>query len=195
MVERMLADAASAYGLKSVSLRYFNAAGADAEVGIGEAHKPETHLIPLVLEPALGRRNAITIFGGDYATPDGTCIRDYVHIADLADAHVRALYLLENTDVACAEVINLGNSEGYSVLQVIETARAVTGRVIEAHVKTRRDGDPPILVASNDRARRVLGWRPARPALETQITDAWAWHRQPIYVDEADQKKEPINEC
>lgn len=182
MVERMLADAASAYGLKSVSLRYFNAHGADAEVGIGEAHKPETHLIPLVLETALGRRNTITIFGGDYATPDGTCIRDYVHVADLADAHVHALHWLENTVGACAEVINLGNGEGYSILQVIETARAVTGRVIKAHVTARRDGDPPILVASNDRARRVMGWRPVRPTLETQITDAWAWHRHMSHV-------------
>jgi len=173
MIERMLGDFAAAYGLRSVALRYFNAAGADPEGETGEVHDPETHLIPLVLDVAAGRRPAITILGDDYDTPDGTCVRDYVHVTDLADAHVLALkQLLAGQDSA---VYNLGNGVGHSVREVIETARRVTGRPIAVTLGPRRAGDPPRLVADAAQAAERLGWRPRRPALDAQIGDAWAW--------------------
>ena len=174
VVERMLRDFDAAYRLRSVSLRYFNATGADPGGEIGEAHEPETHLIPLVLDAALGRRADITVFGDDYDTPDGTCIRDYIHVADLAEAHVLALrYLLAGGDTGC---FNLGNGRGHSVMEVVEAARRMTGREIVSTVGARRLGDPPVLIADSDGARKLLGWKPKREALETQIADAWRWH-------------------
>ena len=175
MVERILADFDQAHALRSVCLRYFNAAGAHPEGTIGELHDPETHLIPLVLDAAAGRRSSITIFGEDFDTPDGTCIRDYVHVSDLADAHVLALrHLLGGGgSITC----NLGTGHGSSVREVIATAEAVTGRAVPVEVGPRREGDPPELVADVDIAHRVLGWQPQRSDLRTILTDAWRWHR------------------
>ncbi|MBL8474332.1 MAG: UDP-glucose 4-epimerase GalE [Rhodocyclaceae bacterium] len=173
MVEQILRDFERAYGLKSAVLRYFNAAGADPEGCLGERHEPETHLIPLILQAASGRRKAITVFGRDYDTPDGTCIRDYVHVTDLVQAHARALdYLWAGNDSA---VFNLGNGAGFSVQEVIETARRVTGREFAVSEAPRRSGDPARLVADSRRARETLGWRPIYPDLETIIKHAWQW--------------------
>lgn len=175
MVERILADFEVAYGLKSVYFRYFNAAGADPTGLLGEDHDPETHIIPLVLMTALGLRESVSIFGTDYPTPDGTCIRDYIHVTDLADAHVLGLeYLLQGGDTA---VFNLGNGNGFSVKQVIDTAKMVTERDIKVVESDRRAGDPPILVGSSDKARKTLGWKPQYPALQQIITHAWQWHK------------------
>ena len=174
-VERMLDDLAPAHGLRSVSLRYFNAAGADPEAEIGEDHDPEPHLIPNVLATALGHQAEVTIHGEDYATPDGTCIRDYIHVTDLAEAHVRALgYLL---DGGAPLALNLGSGQGVSVREVIDTTVRVTGREIPVTVGARRPGDPDRLVATCGRAREVLGWRPERSDLPTLIADAWRWHQ------------------
>ena len=173
MVERILADYGAAYGMTSVSLRYFNAAGADPENEIGELHRPETHLIPLVLMTALGMRESLTIHGTDYPTKDGTCVRDYVHVADLADAHVRALKYLEAGGSNCA--LNLGTGRGWSVEEVISTAEEVTGRRIPVVHGLRRDGDPPELVADPALAMKVLGWRPMHPDIGDQIRHAWQW--------------------
>jgi UDP-glucose 4-epimerase len=170
-VDRMLADHARAHGLAAVSLRYFNVAGASG--ALGEDHEPETHLIPLVLQAAAGRRERVSVFGTDYPTPDGTAVRDYIHVEDLAAAHVLAL---EHASAGRHEVYNLGSAHGYSVREVIETARAVTGREIMAVDDPRRDGDPPRLVASNALARSGLGWEPER-SLEDMVRDAWAWHQ------------------
>lgn len=176
MVERILQDFAPAYDLKSVSFRYFNAAGADPTGLLGEDHNPETHLIPLVLMAALGKRDSISIFGTDYPTDDGTCIRDYIHVTDLAEAHILGLeYLLKGGDSA---IFNLGNGNGFSVKQVIDTARQVTGREIKVQLSDRRPGDPPVLVGSSDKARNILGWEPKYPALEEILTHAWQWHQQ-----------------
>lgn len=173
MVEQMLEDFDRAYGLKSVRLRYFNAAGADPNGQLGERHEPETHLIPLILQAASGRREAITVFGRDYETPDGTCIRDYVHVADLVEAHALALdYLMAGGESAA---FNLGNGNGFSVQEVIETARRVTGREIKVLDASRRVGDPPILVADGTQARVVLGWKPKFAVLETIVEHAWGW--------------------
>jgi UDP-glucose-4-epimerase GalE len=172
MVEQMLAD----LPLRSVSLRYFNAAGADPDGETGEVHDPETHLIPLVLDAAAGIRPAITVFGTDYPTPDGTCVRDYVHVGDLADAHVRALRHL--LDGGASAAINLGTGSGASVAQVIAAVEAVTGHPVPVVQGPRRPGDPPELVAGGARAERLLGWRPRRSALETIIADAWAWQNK-----------------
>lgn len=170
-IEHMLADFARAYGLRYAALRYFNAAGASRDGTLGEHHDPETHLIPLVLQAAAGQRERIQVFGDDYDTPDGTCIRDYIHVEDLARAHASAL---EQLDVGCGELIaNLGTGEGYSVKTVIETARQVTGRPIEAQFVARRAGDPARLVSGGTRARELLGWTPARPALADILGDAW----------------------
>ena len=173
--EHMMEDFGRAHGLRHVALRYFNAAGADWDAGIGEAHDPETHLIPLVLDAAMKRRHAISVFGDDYETPDGTCIRDYIHVADLAGAHLRALDYLEAGGVS--DAFNLGNGAGYSVRQVIDTATRVTGRDIPVQEGPRRDGDPAELISDSTRAAEILGWTPERPALENQIEDAWRWHQ------------------
>jgi len=175
MVEQLIADFGAAYGLPSVIFRYFNAAGADPAGDLGEDHTPETHLIPLVLEAMAGRRPYLQIFGDDYPTPDGTCIRDYIHVADLADAHVLGLEKLLGE--AGQHVFNLGNGTGYSVQQVIDAAQAVTARGLLAHVAPRRAGDPPALVASAEKARRELGWQPRYPELATILQHAWAWHQ------------------
>ena len=159
------------FGLRFAALRYFNAAGASP--ARGEAHHPESHLIPLVLQVALGQRAAISIFGDDYSTPDGTCIRDYIHIEDLASAHVLALAGLETRPHM---PFNLGNGAGYSVKAVIETAQVVTGRPIPATITPRRPGDPAILVASSDKIRGELGWTPRYPDLHEIMASAWAWH-------------------
>lgn len=176
IIERMLRDFDVAYGIKSVSLRYFNAAGADPDGEVGEDHSPETHLIPLVLNAAAGISPDITLFGTDYDTPDGTCIRDYIHVTDLADAHVRALtYLMEGSDSA---VFNLGNGNGYSVREVIESAIRVTGRRVPVVEGKRRQGDPPSLVGSSVKARETLGWSPAYADIDTIIEHAWRWHQK-----------------
>lgn len=176
MVERIIADFNHAYGLKSVIFRYFNAAGADPQGRLGEDHTPETHLLPLVLQTALGKLESISIYGNDYSTPDGTCIRDYVHVSDLADAHVLGLeHLLKGGN---NEIFNLGNGNGFSVRQVIETAREVTGKIIKTVECERRPGDPPILVGSSEKARKILGWQPQYPELKDILTHAWSWHQQ-----------------
>lgn len=173
MIERMLVDASAAYGLRSVSLRYFNAAGADPSGEIGESHAPETHLLPNVLKAAL-HGSSVQIFGDDYATPDGTCVRDYVHVNDLAQAHRLALdHLLGN---AGAHVFNLGNEKGFSVLDIIRTASRVSGRKILCEHAPRRAGDPPVLIASSEKARRVLDWRPEYTDIEAIVETAWRWH-------------------
>ncbi len=174
-VEYMLRAYAQAYNLGLVALRYFNVAGADPSGEIGEAHSPETHLIPLVLQVALGQRADIKIFGEDYDTPDGTCIRDYIHVCDLAKAHVLAIDAIQAGSVG---VYNLGNGEGFSVREVIETCREVTGRDISAEVVPRRPGDPDRLVASSKRALAKLGWQADYPELKTIVQHAWAWHEK-----------------
>ncbi|MDQ3287438.1 MAG: UDP-glucose 4-epimerase GalE [Pseudomonadota bacterium] len=174
MVERILQDAAAAHGLRSVSLRYFNAAGASPDGTIGESHSPETHLIPNVLRSALGTGPSLKVFGNDYPTRDGTCIRDYVHVDDLAHAHELALdFLVVNEG---AHAFNLGNGLGFSVLEVIAAAEAVSGGTIDYVMEPRRVGDPSILVASSDKARRVLGWEPAYTSIEPILASAWRWH-------------------
>ncbi len=176
MVERMLADFDRAYDLRSVVFRFFNASGANPDGLIGEDHNPETHLIPLVLLTALGKRSSISIFGTDYPTSDGTCLRDYIHVSDLANAHVLGLeYLLEGGK---SEVFNLGNGNGFSVREVIETATQVSGGDIKVVECDRRPGDPPILVGSSDKAREILGWYPQYPDLSKIVSDAWQWHQQ-----------------
>jgi UDP-glucose 4-epimerase len=176
MVEQTLEDFDRAYGLKSVCLRYFNAAGADPEGQLGERHEPETHLLPLILQAASGRRTSITVYGRDYDTPDGTCIRDYVHVTDLVAAHALAVdYLLEGGD---STAFNLGNGLGFSVQQVIDTARRVTGQDICVNDAPRRAGDPPRLVADPGRANTLLGWTPRFATLEQIVTHAWNWERK-----------------
>lgn len=176
MVERILADFANAYDLRSVVFRYFNASGANPDGLLGEDHNPETHLIPLILWAALGLRESISILGTDYDTADGTCIRDYIHVSDLADAHVLGLeYLLEG---GTSEIFNLGNGNGFSVREVIETAKVVTGREIKVVEGDRRAGDAPILVGSSDKAKTLLKWRPQYADLRQIIADAWQWHQQ-----------------
>ncbi|MBI5361692.1 MAG: UDP-glucose 4-epimerase GalE [Planctomycetes bacterium] len=174
-IEHMLQDYAKAYGFRVAAPRYFNAAGAARDGTLGEHHDPETHLIPLVLQVALGMRKEITIFGEDYPTPDGTCIRDYIHVEDLADAHLRALAALQGG--ASELFVNLGTGTGFSVRQVIETARKVTGHPIPARIAERRPGDPPELVSGGTRAFDVLGWKPRRTALEDIVRDAWNFLR------------------
>ena len=176
MVEQILSDFDNAYDLKSVCFRYFNAAGADPSGLIGEDHNPETHLIPLVLFAALGKRDSISIFGTDYETPDGTCIRDYIHVNDLADAHVLGLeHLLEGGK---SEAFNLGNGNGFSVREVIETVKSVTGREFRVEERDRRPGDPPVLVGSGEKAKKVLGWSPQYADLSKIVSHAWQWHQQ-----------------
>ncbi len=175
-VERMLADYGRAYGLRWAALRYFNAAGAEPANGLGERHAVETHLIPLVLQAALGQRPHISVLGSDYPTPDGSCIRDYIHVSDLAEAHLAALAWIGREPQS--GIFNLGTGRGHSVLEVIEAARAVTGRDIKVVRGDRREGDPPALVANPLRAQKLLGWAPQRTSLEQILRDAWEFHSQ-----------------
>lgn len=172
--ERMLASYARAYGLGYAALRYFNAAGALAEAGLGERHEPETHLIPLVLRAALGEGKPVTVFGRDYPTPDGTCVRDYIHVVDLAEAHLAALEYLGAGGESGA--FNLGTGRGYSVAEVIAEAERVAGREVPTAEGPRREGDPPALVADPSRAHERLGWRPTRSSLGQILEDAWRFH-------------------
>jgi len=176
MVERILRDFDEAYGLKSIVFRYFNAAGADPEAEIGEWHDPETHIIPLVLDAAIGHRDSVKIFGTDYPTPDGTCVRDYIHVNDLADAHIRGFQYLQSHQKS--EAFNLGNGLGFSVREVIQTAEKVTGRTVNTIETGRRPGDPPSLVGSAEKAARLLGWKPKFPGIEVITETAWRWHQK-----------------
>ena len=174
-MEKMFKWTAEAHGLRYVSLRYFNACGADESGTIGEAHNPESHLIPLILQVPNGKRETISIYGTDYDTPDGTCIRDYIHVTDLAQAHILAVQYLNNGGES--DIFNLGNGVGYSVREVIETARKVTGHPIPATETSRRAGDPARLVASSEKAKKILGWKPVHDSLEEIIVSAWNWHK------------------
>ncbi|MCF3942884.1 UDP-glucose 4-epimerase GalE [Oceanobacillus alkalisoli] len=173
-MEKMMKWTEQAHGITYVSLRYFNVAGARENAEIGEDHRPETHLVPIILQTALNQREYITIFGDDYDTPDGTCIRDYVHVEDLIAAHLLALSYLSNGGKS--DVFNLGSSNGFSVKEMIETARNVTSKEIPAKIGKRRAGDPSTLVASSDKARRILGWNPSRTSITKIFEDAWNWH-------------------
>jgi UDP-glucose-4-epimerase GalE len=174
MIERALAWYGPAHDIRSVSLRYFNACGADPEGEIGEEHDPETHLIPLILDAALGKRAAIDVYGTDYPTPDGTAVRDYIHVQDLAEAHVKALaYLFEGGETT---QVNLGTGTGNSVREVIDAVERVTGRSVPRREVARRAGDPPELVADPTKANRLLGWKPAMSDIDSIIRTAWAWH-------------------
>jgi UDP-glucose 4-epimerase len=174
-MEKMMKWFDEAYGIKYVSLRYFNAAGAHESGTIGEDHDPETHLIPLILDVPLGKREKIYVFGEDYPTEDGSCVRDYIHVMDLASAHYKALeYLRKDND---SNIFNLGNGNGYSVKEVIDVARKVTGHEIPAELKERRAGDPTVLIASSEKAQNLLGWKPEFHSLEKIIGDAWNWHK------------------
>ena len=174
MLEEILAEYERAYGIRSVSLRYFNASGADPSGLIGEDHDPEHHLIPIVLQVALGQREQVSIYGSDWPTDDGTCVRDYIHVTDLAQAHTCALDALR--DGMSSTQFNMGNGSGFSVKQVIEVAEKVTGRTIKAVPADRRPGDPAVLVASSEKIRKELHWAPSFPDLETIIQTAWKWH-------------------
>jgi UDP-glucose-4-epimerase GalE len=176
MIEWGLQDYCAAYDMRAVSLRYFNAAGADPEGETGEDHDPETHLIPLVLDAALGKRPSIQIYGDDYDTPDGTCIRDYIHVTDLADAHVRALEFMESN--AGFHAYNLGNGNGFSVKQVIDVAATVTGKEIPVEIVERRAGDPSVLVGDAKKINRDLDWEPRYTDLKEIIQTAWNWHKR-----------------
>lgn len=174
-MEKMMKWCDKAYGMKYVALRYFNVAGAKEDGSIGEDHNPETHLIPIVLQVALGKREFITIYGEDYDTEDGTCIRDYVHVEDLIEAHILALKYLMNGGES--NIFNLGSSQGFSVKEIVDSVRKVTGLSIPAKIGERRAGDPAKLVASSEKARKVLGWNPTRTNIEKIIEDAWRWHK------------------
>lgn len=174
-MEKMFKWVSKAHGLRYVSLRYFNACGAHVSGEIGEAHNPESHLIPIILQVPNGKREAVSIYGDDYNTKDGTCVRDYIHVTDLAQAHILAVKYLENGGES--NVFNLGNGVGFTVREVIETARKVTGHPIPAVVSPRRAGDPAILIASSDKAKKVLGWKPEHDSLEEIIETAWKWHK------------------
>lgn len=167
-----------AYGIKFVSLRYFNVAGARTSGEIGEDHDPETHLIPLVLQVALKKRECITVFGDDYQTPDGTCIRDYIHVEDLIEAHILAMDYLKKQGES--NIFNLGSSQGFSVKEIIEAARTVTTHAIPAKMGQRRAGDPSTLIASSEKAKRILGWQPKRTSIQQIISDAWKWHQSHV---------------
>ena len=173
-MEKMMKWADCAHGVKYISLRYFNVAGAHESGEIGEDHNPETHLIPLILQVPNGKREAISIFGTDYDTKDGTCVRDYIHVTDLAQAHILAVkYLMEGNE---SNIFNLGNGVGFTVKEVIETARKVTGKPIKAVEEGRRAGDPAVLIASSEKAKNILGWKPEHADLEEIIASAWKWH-------------------
>ena len=173
--EQILQDAERTHGIRSISLRYFNAAGGDPDGEIGETHDPETHLVPVALEAAAGLRPGVQVFGTDYATPDGTCVRDFVHVTDLGDAHTLALRRL--LDGGSSGHFNLGSGTGFSVLQVLQSVERVTGLRVPVEMVARRPGDAPVLLADITRAKRELGWRPVRSAIDTQIADAWRWLR------------------
>ena len=177
MIEQALYWLGQAYGVRWAALRYFNAAGASPDGELGEWHDPETHLIPLVLQTALGRRDELLIYGNDYDTPDGTCIRDYIHVMDLATAHIAALEGLRKGSLPSGPM-NVGTGRGHSVREVVETAMEVTGRTIPYRYVDRRPGDPPVLVAATDKIRRLLDWKPVRSDLRTMIAEAWKWHRK-----------------
>ena len=182
MVEKILNDFCTAYGVNNVSLRYFNAAGADFDLEVGELHSPETHLIPLVLDVALHRLPSIGVYGNDYQTPDGSCIRDYIHVLDLAKAHIASLeYLLQGGQSVS---LNLGAGKGYSVLEVIDMVKRVTGRPIKIILDKRRPGDPASLIANTSSAQKILNWRPSYSELDLIIESAWAWHKK-IHKEEA----------
>ena len=174
-MEKMFKWSSKAYDLRYVSLRYFNACGAHPNGKIGEAHNPETHLIPLILQVPNGQREDVKIFGDDYDTKDGTCVRDYIHVNDLAQAHILAMEYLEKGGES--NIFNLGNGVGFTVKEVIETARTVTNHAIPATIEARRAGDPSVLIASSDKAKQVLGWKPKYDDLETIIATAWTWHK------------------
>lgn len=176
MVENVLEDYERAYGLRFINLRYFNAAGADHDGEIGEKHDPETHLIPLVLDVAMGRKPSIQVFGSDYPTPDGTCIRDYIHVSDLADAHIKALQLLFDEDRS--DYYNLGTGKGCSVLEVIKAAERVTGKAVNIQQALRREGDPAELVAANTKALTSLNWKPRYSDIDEILSTAWKWHQK-----------------
>ena len=173
VIEKFLQDYDKAYGLKYIALRYFNASGADPKANIGESHSPETHLIPLVLQTALGKRDCIKVFGDDYDTPDGTCIRDYIHVNDLAKAHRLALEKLFNGSES--DFFNLGIGKGYSVKEIIEKSEKIIGKLINQQITERREGDPPVLVADNKKAKQELGWNPEFTEIEDIIQTAWNW--------------------
>ena len=176
MIEQALADYERAYGIKHISLRYFNAAGASEDGSIGEQHDPETHLIPIVLQAAAGKRENVKIFGHDYSTPDGTCIRDYIHVLDLCHAHYLAIqYLIENKK---SDAFNLGNGDGYSVLEVILAANKITHKIIPTVDEPRRDGDPDILIADSTKIKNILGWKTIYSDIETIIQHAWKWEQR-----------------
>ncbi|TFJ91428.1 UDP-glucose 4-epimerase GalE [Lentibacillus salicampi] len=173
-MEKLMKWTAHAHGISYVSLRYFNVAGARETGEIGEDHRPETHLVPIILQAALGQRSHITIFGEDYDTADGTCVRDYVHVEDLIQAHILAMNYLKNDSPS--DIFNLGSSQGFSVKEMIEAARNATGKNIKAETGERRAGDPSVLIASSDKAKEVLGWNPTRTAITKIMEDAWKWH-------------------
>ena len=174
-VEKILKWCDAAYGIKYVALRYFNAAGAHISGEIGEDHSPETHLIPIIIQAALGQREKIAMFGDDYPTPDGTCVRDYIHVTDLADAHIKAIEKLFKDETSA--IYNLGNGKGFSVKEVVEETRRVTGREIKAVVEGRRPGDPSTLIATSEKAMKELGWKPRFNTLTQIIETAWKWHQ------------------
>lgn len=178
MIENILSDFDEAYDMKYVALRYFNAAGAGDDGEIGESHFPEPHLIPIIMQAALGMREKVNIYGDDYPTKDGTCIRDYIHVSDLAEAHIKALKYLERD--GSSDVINLGTGTGYSVKEIIEKAREITGKEIKSDVISRRQGDPAVLIADNKKASEVLGWKP-QYGLEEILKTAWRWHSFPKF--------------
>lgn len=176
MIERIIKDYALAYGLKYCVFRYFNAAGADHSSLIGEWHVPETHLIPIILDVAIGKRDTVNIFGGDYPTKDGTCIRDYIHVTDLADAHYRAYEYLRNNGESV--FLNLGCKQGFSIKEIINTVECITGCKLITNITNRRPGDPPVLIGSADRAKEILGWVPLHSDMKNIINDAWNWHKK-----------------
>ncbi|SIO19173.1 UDP-glucose 4-epimerase GalE [Vannielia litorea] len=178
-IEQLLADFEAAHGLRSVIFRYFNVAGSDPEAEVGEQHVPETHLIPLMLDAIAGKRDALTIYGTDYNTPDGTCVRDYVHVSDLVDAHVKGLKWLK--DGKASRVFCLGSGDGFSVREVVEASRAVTNRPVPVVEGGRRAGDAAVLVSGSRRAVEELGWEPKRSDISTMIADAWRWHQSEPY--------------
>ena len=182
VVERILKDYHNAYGLEYAVLRYFNAAGADPDGEIGESHDPETHIIPLVLDAASGKRPDIKVFGTDYPTPDGSCVRDYIHVSDLAEAHLLALNYLENGGES--DCFNLGNEKGTSVLEVVNAVRSITGQDFPVILAPRRPGDPAILVGSSEKARKILGWEPQFTDIKTIVHHAWKWHQKQDFTAE-----------